>query len=120
HCPAQGQLLGVAAPGARRDPGPALLAGRGVDAVVDDGVVVVALLVDASAHGAVPFDVDSERDATQRSRPIPRRPTGGALPTSTIPRSNRNVESRSLEPAPSRRSGTHVNRPGFVGGSRPV
>src|SRR5690606_30237363 len=60
------ELLGVAAPGARRDPGPALLASPRIDAVVDDGVVVVALLVDASAHGAVPFDADSERDATQR------------------------------------------------------
>ena len=75
-------LLGVAAPGPRGDPRPALPAGPRIDAVVDDGVVVVALLLDASAHGAVPFDVDSERDATQRSRPIPGRPTGGALPTS--------------------------------------
>src|SRR5690606_25309990 len=72
-----------------------------------DGVVVVALLLDASAHGAVPFDVDSERDATQRSRPTPGRPTGWALPGSTIPRLNPKVESRSLEPLPSRSSSAH-------------
>jgi len=58
-------LLGVAAPRSRRDPTTPLLPSARVDTVVDDGVVAIALLLDASAHDGVSSDLDSERDATQ-------------------------------------------------------
>jgi hypothetical protein len=88
--------------GPRRDPAAALLLARArIDAVVDDGVVVLALLLDASAHGAL-LRIGSERDATQQlRRPDPRRPTGiAALPGSTATPTRSNAsEGRRVDPS---------------------
>lgn len=72
------ELVGVVSPAAGGDPAPLLLARRRVDAVVDDGVVLLALVGHVAAHDAVSLrSTGSEGTPTQLRRPDPGASTGG-------------------------------------------
>ena len=70
------QLLCIAAPRARLHPPAPVLARRRIHAVVHNGVPLLALLLDGSAHQR-PLRIEPDGDIEQRTRPaIPRRPAG--------------------------------------------
>lgn len=103
--------FGAVPPHPRGDPPAALLAGPRVDAVVDDGVVLLALRLDGSARVGAPFRGRSERDATLRVEAVPETSVAGDDTPPPAPRAS------SLDLPPG--SGD-VHRRSLVGGARGV